>query len=108
QLSATQIMWAGEEGDEGEENVALTTGEVNRVPVEFEEIPDSVVGGVLAAEQHTFYDDPGISITGTMRAVLSGGDAGGGSTITQQMARNYYAGLSQGQPTNSKPRESSP
>ena len=105
QLSATQIMWAGEEGDEGEENVALTTGEVNRVPVEFEEIPDSVVGGVLAAEQHTFYDDPGISITGTMRAVLSGGDAGGGSTITQQMARNYYAGLSQEQSIERKIRE---
>ncbi|GHD35430.1 transglycosylase domain-containing protein [Nocardiopsis kunsanensis] len=105
ELSATQIMWAGEEGDEGEGNVALTTGEVNRIPVEFEEIPDSVVSGVLAAEQHTFYDEPGISLTGTMRAVLSGGEAGGGSTITQQMARNYYAGLSQEQTIQRKIRE---
>src|SRR5699024_7039138 len=105
QRSATQIMWAGEDGGEGEEDGALTTGEADGGRVEFEETPDSVVGGVLAAEQHTFYDDPGISITGTMRAVLSGGDAGGGSTITQQMARNYYAGLSQEQTIQRKVRE---
>ena len=103
QLSATQIMWNGEGDEDGD--VALTTGEVNRIPVEFDEIPDTVISGVLAAEQHTFYDDPGISISGTARAVLSRGEAGGGSTITQQMARNYYAGLSQEQTMQRKVRE---
>ena len=103
QLSATQIMWEGEGDEDGE--VALTTGEVNRIPVDFEEIPDTVISGVLAAEQHTFYDDPGISISGTARAILSGGEAGGGSTITQQMARNYYSGLSQEQTMQRKIRE---
>jgi membrane peptidoglycan carboxypeptidase len=64
-----------------------------------------VVSGALAAEQHTFYEDPGISITGTMRAILSGGEAGGGSTITQQMARNYYGGLGTEQTITRKVRE---
>ncbi|MFC3997891.1 transglycosylase domain-containing protein [Nocardiopsis sediminis] len=89
-LAATSISYA-----DGEE--ALTTGEVNRVLVTEEQVQNSpnVINGVLGAEQHNFYEEPGISIAGTMRAVLSAGSAGGGSTITQQMARNYYDGLSQ-------------
>ncbi len=87
-LSATSISYV-----DGEE--AVTTGEINRVIVDREQIPDSVINGVLGSEQRNFYEEPGISVAGTMRAVLSGGSAGGGSTITQQMARNYYAGLSQ-------------
>jgi membrane peptidoglycan carboxypeptidase len=90
-LSATQIMWAPQ-GD-AEPEVAVTTGEVRRVEVQREDIPQSVINGVLAAEQRTFYTDPGISLSGIGRAVLSGGEAGGGSTITQQMARNYYSDL---------------
>ncbi|NKY97126.1 transglycosylase domain-containing protein [Nocardiopsis alborubida] len=90
-LSATQIMWAPE-GD-AEPEVAVTTGEVRRVEVQSEDIPQTVINGVLAAEQRTFYTDPGISISGIGRALLSGGEAGGGSTITQQMARNYYSDL---------------
>ncbi|MFV2195525.1 transglycosylase domain-containing protein [Nocardiopsis sp. LOL_012] len=86
QASASQILWEG--GD-----VAMTTGEVQRIEVTREEIPQSVVNGVLAAEQRTFYEDPGINIVGIGRAVLSGGQSGGGSTITQQMARNYYGDL---------------
>ncbi|GAA3732940.1 transglycosylase domain-containing protein [Salinactinospora qingdaonensis] len=74
---------------------ATTFGETNRVIVERGQIPDSVISGVLAAEQRGFWEEPAISPTGLTRAVLSGGSAGGGSTITQQMARNYYDGLSQ-------------
>nr|WP_246422483.1 transglycosylase domain-containing protein [Nocardiopsis mwathae] len=87
-FAATSITYA--DGSE-----AATTGEVNRFRVSRDEIPDTVVNGVLGAEQRDFYEQPGISISGTMRAVLSGGQAGGGSGITQQMARNYYDGLSQ-------------
>ncbi|MBE1460834.1 membrane peptidoglycan carboxypeptidase [Nocardiopsis terrae] len=101
-VSATQIYWAGEEG---EEEIALTTGEVKRVAVTRDEIPEEVVNGVLAAEQRTFYEDPGINIMGIGRAVLSGGDAGGGSTITQQMARNYYSDLQGEEPLTRKIRE---
>ncbi|MBB6174584.1 membrane peptidoglycan carboxypeptidase [Nocardiopsis mwathae] len=74
---------------------ALTVGQLKRIPVTEEQIPDTVVDGVLGSEQRDFYDQPGISPMGMARAVLSGGGAGGGSGITQQMARNYYDGLSQ-------------
>ncbi len=90
QLASTSIEYA-------DESEAVTTGELNRVPVESGDIPDSVINGVLGSEQRDFYEQPGISITGTMRAVFTGGQAGGGSGITQQMARNYYGGLSQEQ-----------
>jgi membrane peptidoglycan carboxypeptidase len=87
-LAATSISFA-------DGNEALTTGDINRVIITEDQLPQSVIDGVLAAEQRNFYEEPGISISGTMRAVLSAGSAGGGSTITQQMARNYYDGLSQ-------------
>ncbi len=87
--SATQIFWAPEE-EGAEPEVAVTTGDVQRVTVTREEIPPAVVNGVLAAEQRSFYEDGGINFRGIGRAVVTGGSAGGGSTITQQMARNYY------------------
>ncbi|MDE3723444.1 transglycosylase domain-containing protein [Nocardiopsis sp. N85] len=84
--SATQIFW--ETGD-----VAVTTGEVRRIEVQYEDIPPHVIDGIIAAEQHTFFEDPAISIMGIGRALVYRGEAGGGSTITQQMARNYYSDL---------------
>ncbi len=105
QLNATQIMWASEGEEEEDSEVAFTTGEVNRISVERKEIPSTVISGVLAAEQLTFYEDPGINIAGIGRALLSGGDAGGGSSITQQMARNYYDALSNEQTITRKVRE---
>ncbi|KAB2340774.1 transglycosylase domain-containing protein [Actinomadura rudentiformis] len=57
-------------------------------------VPDFVQNAVLAAENRSFRSDKGgISIKGTGRAVwvnLTGGK-GGGSTITQQLAKNYYS-----------------
>ncbi|GAA1756326.1 transglycosylase domain-containing protein [Streptomonospora arabica] len=97
-LAATSINY-------GNGKEAVTTGEINRVMVQRKDIPQTVVNGVLAAEQRNFYEEPGISITGTMRAVLTGGSAGGGSTITQQMARNYYDTLSQERTYTRKLRE---
>lgn len=68
---------------------------VNRQPVEFDEIPAVVRDAVLAAEDRSFYSDPGVSVTGLLRAVKNNitGDGGalqGGSTITQQYVKNYY------------------
>ncbi|MDA2806163.1 transglycosylase domain-containing protein [Nocardiopsis suaedae] len=87
-VSASEIHYA-------DGSKATSTGTVNRTKVSRDQIPDTVINGVLGAEQRNFYKTPGVSISGTTRAVLSGGEAGGGSTITQQMARNYYDGLSQ-------------
>ncbi|WP_416066009.1 penicillin-binding protein 1A [Rhizobium sp. ZK1] len=55
-------------------------------------VPDRVKAAFLSAEDKNFYQHPGIDITGFMRAVvayLTGGPTQGGSTITQQVAKNF-------------------
>ncbi|MDS1271453.1 transglycosylase domain-containing protein [Lipingzhangella sp. LS1_29] len=88
-----------------DESEVGTTGEMNRVPITIDQVPDAVIDGVLASEQRQFYQEPAISPAGTARAILSGGEAGGGSSITQQMARNYYNTLSREQTYTRKIRE---
>uniref|UniRef100_UPI00387E8159 transglycosylase domain-containing protein n=1 Tax=Corynebacterium glyciniphilum TaxID=1404244 RepID=UPI00387E8159 len=69
--------------------------EGNRQNVDIEEIPEPVRNAVLSAEDRDFYDNPGFSITGFGRAALgqlTGEDAGGGSTITQQYVKNAVVG----------------
>lgn len=68
-------------------------GDFNRVEVELAAIPLDVQRTVLAAEDKTFYEHSGFSLTGIGRAMLNnlGGNAAqGGSTITQQYAKNAY------------------
>ncbi len=72
---------------------ATKFGETSRVPVTIDQVPQTVVDGVLAAEHRSFYEDNAINPIGIARGVLFGGTQGGGSTITQQMARNYYDSL---------------
>lgn len=58
-----------------------------------EEIPEHVKQAVIAAEDRTFYENRGISLTGIARAFwnnLRGNSTQGGSTITQQYVKNYY------------------
>ena len=62
----------------------LPTG--NRTVVKYKDISPNVVDALIATEDKRFYDHSGIDIKGTMRAVSSVGKAGGGSTITQQLA----------------------
>ncbi|WP_017574060.1 transglycosylase domain-containing protein [Nocardiopsis halotolerans] len=57
---------------------------------------DHVVEAVVSAEDRGFWTEPGVSVSGTTRAVWStvtGEQVQGGSTITQQMVRNYYEGI---------------
>ena len=78
----------------------------NRITVPLDQVPKHVQDAVLAAENRTFWTDPGISPTGIMRAAwadLRGGSTQGGSTITQQYVKNYY--LSQEQTWTRKVRE---
>jgi membrane peptidoglycan carboxypeptidase len=80
----------------------------DRRPVSLEEVPQSVRMAVIAAENRSFYADPGVSVSGTARALwstLSGAQVQGGSTITQQMVRNYYSGLSQERTVSRKLKE---
>jgi membrane peptidoglycan carboxypeptidase len=62
---------------------------VNRVKVTLDKVPQHTREAVLAAEDATFYSNPGFDITGIARAIfnqLTGG-IGGGSTITQQYVK---------------------
>lgn len=69
-------------------------GEANRVSVEFDQIPLLTQQAMLAAEDREFYEHGGFSIRGISRAVVTNligaTGAGGGSTITQQYAKNAY------------------
>ncbi|GAA3837889.1 hypothetical protein GCM10022226_70070 [Sphaerisporangium flaviroseum] len=71
---------------------------VNRKAVPLEKVPQVVRDAVISVENRTFYQDQGVSLQGTARAMWStvtGNQVQGGSTITQQLVRNYYSGLSQ-------------
>ncbi len=69
-------------------------GEKRRTPVRLGEVPDTLVQAVLAAEDDRFYDHPGVDWQGLTRAawhLLRTGEKGqGGSTITMQVARNFF------------------
>ena len=71
-------------------------GEKRRTPVTFDEVPERMVQAVLAAEDDRFYDHPGVDWQGLLRAVwhiVRTGEKGpGGSTITMQVARNFFLG----------------
>ncbi|MFE7294956.1 transglycosylase domain-containing protein [Streptomyces sp. NPDC057579] len=83
---ATVYYWA-----DGSQMVSV--GAVNRQNVTLDKVPKHVQNAVIAAENATFYEDHGVSLTGIARAMLnmvSGGDTQGGSTITQQYVKNTY------------------
>ncbi len=68
-------------------------GEQNRIIIPLDQVPDHVQKAVLAAEDRSFYENRGISPTGIARAFwtnVRGGATQGGSTITQQYAKNAY------------------
>ncbi|WP_425245207.1 transglycosylase domain-containing protein [Streptomyces sp. NEAU-NA10] len=74
------------------------TGWVQRQAMPLKDIPEDVRWAVLAAENASFYSDPGISFKGISRALfrtLGQGDTQGGSTITQQYVKNVYLNQNQ-------------
>src|ERR1700761_6189600 len=60
----------------------------NRSNVEFKDISPNVVNALVATEDARFYEHSGIDGFSVMRAVFKLGRDGGGSTITQQLAKN--------------------
>ena len=72
-------------------------GEQKRNPLHFEQIPPQFVDALLAAEDDGFFEHSGIDIGGLLRAVseliLTGQKGSGGSTLTMQVARNYFLTL---------------
>ncbi|WP_258240827.1 penicillin-binding protein 1A [Pseudidiomarina homiensis] len=74
-------------------------GEIRRIPVALEDVPQPLIDAFLATEDNRFYDHFGIDPIGVARAffqlVTTGDIQSGGSTITQQLARNVYLTLEQ-------------
>ncbi len=69
-------------------------GEKRRIPLHYEEIPQTLVRAVLATEDQRFFEHPGVDIMGlgraTIRMIKTGTKSQGGSTITMQVARNFF------------------
>ncbi|PTT48496.1 penicillin-binding protein 1A [Aeromonas sp. HMWF016] len=69
-------------------------GEIRRIPLRLDEIPKPMIDAVLATEDARFYEHPGIDPIGILRAAtvwaVSGQARQGASTITQQVARNFF------------------
>jgi len=64
----------------------------DRQPVDLEEVPQIVIDAVVATEDQTFWENPGVDYGGTVRAFLENATSGeieqGGSTISQQLVKN--------------------
>jgi penicillin-binding protein 1A len=69
-------------------------GEKRRTPKKLDEIPELMQQAFLSAEDDRFFEHPGVDYQGILRAafnlVLTGERGQGGSTITMQLARNFY------------------
>jgi penicillin-binding protein 1A len=74
-------------------------GEQRRSPVSFEQIPDHFINAIISAEDDSFFSHGGVDLKGLLRAasqiVTTGGIQSGGSTITMQVARNFFLSLEQ-------------
>ena len=74
-------------------------GEQKRIPARYEDLPQSFVDALLAAEDDGFFEHSGIDFLGLARAVsellATGSKQSGGSTITMQVARNFFLTLDQ-------------
>lgn len=73
--------------------VYTTASAEHRIPVKFDQIPKQVRYAFISIEDNRFYEHGGIDYRGTLRALVSnilGHDVQGGSTITQQLAKNAF------------------
>ncbi|RKG35633.1 penicillin-binding protein 1B [Acinetobacter guerrae] len=65
----------------------------DRVLIKLDKVPKTLIEALVATEDRNFYSHHGISVRGTARALVSnvtGGRRQGGSTLTQQLVKNFY------------------
>lgn len=70
-------------------------GEADRTIIDIDSLPSHVYNAFVAAEDRSFYTNPGVDAAGTVRALFKTvvlGQKQGGSTITQQYVERYYVG----------------
>ena len=69
-------------------------GEERRIPVKVAQVPPQLIRAILSAEDDGFYSHQGVDFLGVARATINnlrrGHTAEGASTITMQVARNYF------------------
>ena len=69
-------------------------GEKKRIPTQYENVPSTQIKAFLAAEDKDFFQHSGVDFIGLVRAagqlILTGEKKQGGSTITMQVARNFF------------------
>lgn len=69
-------------------------GEKRRTPIQFDQVPPLLIRAFMAAEDDRFYSHPGVDAIGLLRAavqlVTTGSIQSGGSTITMQVAKNFF------------------
>ncbi len=80
--------------DSAGNEIAIIHATENRVPVKIEQIPVNLQNAFVAVEDNRFYEHKGVDPRGLARAfytnIVRGEIAEGGSTITQQLAKNAY------------------
>ena len=83
-------------------------GTTDRQIITYSQVPPQIIYSVLAIEDHNYFHEGGISPTGILRAAyadLNGEDLQGGSTITQEFVRQYYANIGTQQTASRKIKE---
>ena len=79
---------------DGQNKIGVFFQEAHRQYIQYDEIPKDFVNAIIAAEDNTFFKHFGVDIAGVLRAMLANIRAGkivqGGSTITQQTAKNLF------------------
>lgn len=73
--------------------IYTTASAEHRLPVKFNKVPKVVRNAFISIEDNRFYEHGGIDYRGTLRALISnitGQEVQGGSTITQQLAKNAF------------------
>lgn len=73
--------------------ITTVDSEEDRIPVTIDKVPQNLQNAFLAAEDIRFYEHSGIDFRGIGRAIytyIRYGEVQGGSTITQQLAKNYF------------------
>jgi penicillin-binding protein 1A len=75
---------------------SIFTGRDNRISVKYEDLSPDLVNALIATEDHRFAQHSGIDLKGLIRAIIKRGflrqkSGGGGSTITQQLAKQLFS-----------------
>src|SRR3989338_8619494 len=69
-------------------------GEIRRTPVTLSQVPKQLIQAIVATEDQRYYEHPGVDLIGLTRAtialLMTGKKKQGASTITMQVARNFF------------------